>query len=84
MSVQATVLDLILELSRQSDTAVVFVSHDLAVVRTVASRALVMRNGEICEQGPVEKLFAAPEHPYTAELLAGIPDFAERPAAATP
>ena len=83
VSVQATVLDLILELSRQSDTAVVFVSHDLAVVRTVASRALVMRNGEICEQGPVEKLFAAPEHPYTAELLAGIPDFAERPAAAT-
>ena len=60
VSVQATVLDLILELSRQSDTAVVFVSHDLAVVRTVASRALVMRNGEICEQGPVEKLFAAP------------------------
>jgi peptide/nickel transport system ATP-binding protein len=81
VSVQATVLDLILELSRQTGTAVVFVSHDLAVVRTVATRALVMQNGEICEQGPVETLFSAPKHPYTAELLAGIPDFAATRAA---
>jgi peptide/nickel transport system ATP-binding protein len=74
VSVQATIIELVAELSAGFGTAVVFVSHDLAVVRTIASRALVMRNGEVCEEGETERLFAAPSHPYTRELLAAIPE----------
>lgn len=83
VSVQATIIELIAELAARFGTAVVFVSHDLAVVRTIAGRALVMRNGEVCEEGETERLFVAPAHPYTRELLAAIPelDRAEIPAA---
>ena len=73
VSVQATIIELIAELSAGFGTAVVIVSHDLAVVRTIATRALVMRNGEVCEEGDTERLFVAPGHPYTRELLAAIP-----------
>jgi peptide/nickel transport system ATP-binding protein len=74
VSVQATILELIAELSEQTETAVVWVSHDLAVVRTIANRALVMRQGEVCEEGETDELFAAARHPYTQELLAAIPE----------
>jgi ABC-type glutathione transport system ATPase component len=76
VSVQATILELIAALSVEFGTAVIFVSHDLAVVRTVASRALVMRFGELLESGPTAQLFSAPSHPYTRELLASIPELA--------
>jgi peptide/nickel transport system ATP-binding protein len=72
VSVQATVLDLLNDLAKEFRTGVVFVSHDLGVVRAVASRAIVMRHGEICEAAPVETLFTAPSHPYTRELLASV------------
>jgi peptide/nickel transport system ATP-binding protein len=83
VSVQATIIELIAELAARYGTAVIFVSHDLAVVRTIAGRALVMRNGEVCEAGETEQLFVAPTHPYTRELLAAIPelDRAAAPAA---
>jgi peptide/nickel transport system ATP-binding protein len=74
VSVQATIIELIAELAARFGTAVVFVSHDLAVVRTIAGRALVMRNGEVCEEGETERLFVSPAHPYTRELLAAIPE----------
>jgi peptide/nickel transport system ATP-binding protein len=74
VSVQATIIELIAELAARFGTAVVFVSHDLAVVRTIAGRALVMRDGEVCEEGETERLFMAPAHPYTKELLAAIPE----------
>jgi len=74
VSVQATILELIAELSEQTQTAVIWVSHDLAVVRTIANRALVMREGEVCEEGETDQLFAAARHPYTQELLASIPE----------
>jgi peptide/nickel transport system ATP-binding protein len=74
VSVQATIIELIAELAARFGTAVVFVSHDLAVVRTIAGRALVMRYGEVCEEGETERLFVAPTHPYTKELLAAIPE----------
>jgi oligopeptide/dipeptide ABC transporter ATP-binding protein len=74
VSVQATILELIGELTDMTGTAVVWVSHDLAVVRTIAHRALVMRNGEVCEEGETDALFTAAQHPYTKELLAAIPE----------
>jgi peptide/nickel transport system ATP-binding protein len=74
VSVQATILELIAELSQQTETAVIWVSHDLAVVRTIADRALVMREGEVCEEGDTDELFASAKHPYTQQLLASIPD----------
>jgi peptide/nickel transport system ATP-binding protein len=58
---------------------VIFVSHDLAVVRTIASRALVMKDGEVREQGETERLFVSPQDAYTRELLSAIPDLVARP-----
>jgi peptide/nickel transport system ATP-binding protein len=74
VSVQAKILRLIAELSEQTRTAVIWVSHDLAVVRTIADRALVMRDGEICEEGVTSDLFSSAKHPYTQQLLAAIPE----------
>lgn len=73
VSVQATILELIAGLAATLATTVVFVSHDLAVVRTICRRAVVMRAGRICEDGPSDEVFTAPHHPYTRELLAALP-----------
>ncbi len=73
VSVQATVLELIASMSRDFGTSVIFVSHDLGVVRTVAHRALVLRDGVVLETGPVGSLFRDPQHPYTRELIDSIP-----------
>jgi len=69
-SVQAEVLALLQELQQRHGLAYVFISHDLAVVRAMADTLLVMRSGEVLERGPAAKVFAAPTHPYTRELLA--------------
>jgi peptide/nickel transport system ATP-binding protein len=82
VSVQATILELLAELAEKFETAVIFVSHDLAVVRTIARRALVMKDGEVREQGETERLFLSPQDPYTRELLSAIPDLVAEPAAA--
>ena len=73
VSVQASILELLLELTRERGTAVLFVTHDLAVVRQIADRLCVMRAGRICEEGPAERLFADPQHEYTRSLLAAVP-----------
>ncbi|HEX2110388.1 MAG TPA: ABC transporter ATP-binding protein [Gaiellaceae bacterium] len=83
VSVQATILELLAELAEQFETAVIFVSHDLAVVRTIATRALVMKDGEVREEGETERLFVSPRDPYTRELLSAIPDLVAEPAAPT-
>jgi peptide/nickel transport system ATP-binding protein len=77
VSVAATIIELLRDLTSSSRTAVIFVSHDLAVVRTLADRAIVMRDGMQCEAGSTEQLFLHPEHPYTAELLSSVPDIAD-------
>src|SRR5207245_1024968 len=64
VSVQATILELVASLSSQFEIAVIFVSHDLGVVRTVAERTLVMQNGIVCEENSTEALFASPQHTY--------------------
>jgi microcin C transport system ATP-binding protein len=73
VTIQAQVLDLIRQLQRELGMAVLFITHDLAVVRHLANRVAVMQAGEIVEQGPVAELFSRPQHPYTQRLLAAEP-----------
>jgi len=68
--VQAQVLDLISELLASHGIALLFISHDLEVIRHISDRVLVFHQGQVVEHGAVEALFAAPQHPYTRQLLA--------------
>jgi microcin C transport system ATP-binding protein len=70
VSVQQQVLALLAQLQQRYGLSFVFISHDLAVVRAMSHRVIVMRQGEMVEQGEAESLFSAPRQPYTQELLA--------------
>jgi peptide/nickel transport system ATP-binding protein len=73
VTVQAQILGLLNGLRREHNLAMLFISHDLAVVSQVADRVAVMQRGEIVEEAQVHKLFAAPQNPYTRRLLASAP-----------
>jgi peptide/nickel transport system ATP-binding protein len=73
VTVQAQVLELLRELQRLHGLAMLFISHDLAVVGQIASRVAVMRAGEIVETGPCARLLTAPSNDYTRSLLAAVP-----------
>jgi peptide/nickel transport system ATP-binding protein len=76
VTIQAQILDLILALQKRLGTAVVLITHDLAVVAETAQRVIVMYAGKKVEEADVEELFGAPLHPYTHGLMASIPQLA--------
>ena len=73
VSIQASILNLLRELQRESAGRMLFISHNLGVVRYVASRVAVMHRGRIVEEGPTAEVLANPQDPYTQQLLAAIP-----------
>jgi peptide/nickel transport system ATP-binding protein len=73
VSIQAQLLNLLRRLRSELGFAMLFISHDLSVVRHLCSRVLVMYRGEIVEQGSVETVFGAPQHPHTRALLSSVP-----------
>jgi microcin C transport system ATP-binding protein len=73
VTVQAQILKLLKDVQTRLGMAMLFITHDLGIVRKLADRVCVMKEGKIVEQGPVERVFTAPEHPYTRALLAAEP-----------
>jgi len=73
VTVQAQILNLLKELQKRLGMAMLFITHDLGIVRKLADTVCVMKEGKIVEKGPVERVFTAPAHPYTRALLAAEP-----------
>lgn len=76
VTVQQQILDLLIEIQKETGMAVIFISHDLAVVKDFTRTLQVMYAGEVIEKGPTEDVIAHPRHPYTFGLLQSIPSFA--------
>ncbi|WP_339527333.1 ABC transporter ATP-binding protein [Pseudomonas sp. EL_65y_Pfl2_R96] len=74
VSIQGQIINLLLELRQRMNLAIVFIAHDLAIVRRLCDRVAVMYLGKIVEEGPVEEVFRSPRHPYTAALIQSIPE----------
>jgi len=74
VTIQAQIVELLRDLQTKDDLGIVFVTHDLALVRQIADRICVMYAGLIVESGPSAEIFAHPKHPYTRALLAALPD----------
>mgnify|MGYP003310817020 FL=1 len=77
VTIQAEILALMDRLKRETGTAVMFITHDMAVVAQMADRVVVMFRGEKVEEGTVEEIFENPKHPYTKALLAAVPKLGE-------
>ncbi len=82
VTIQAQVLELLAKLQERLGMAMLLITHDLGIVRKMAEQVYVMQGGRLVESGAVEKVFAAPEHPYTRRLLAAEPEGAPLPAPA--
>ncbi len=73
VTVQAQIIELLKDIKKRLGMSLLFITHDLGIVRKIADRVCVMKEGKIVEQGAVERVFGAPEHPYTRALLAAEP-----------
>ena len=73
MTIQAQILDLILDLVERHNLTMMFISHDLSVVRYICDRVVIMQHGVVVEEGDTEMLWANPQQLYTKDLLAAIP-----------
>jgi microcin C transport system ATP-binding protein len=81
VTIQAQILDLLKDLKDSEGMGLLFITHDLGIVRRIADRVCVMQHGEIVEQGPTKEIFDAPQHPYTIKLLSAEPTGAPAPVA---
>ena len=77
VTIQAQIIDLLLELQRKENMALILITHDLALVAESAHRIIVMYAGQVVEEGRAEEIFKSPLHPYTQALLKSLPEFAE-------
>ncbi len=73
VSIQAQIINLLMDLKEQTQMSMIFISHDLSIVRQVCDRILVLYNGEIVEMGKAENIYQNPQHEYTKKLLDSIP-----------
>jgi peptide/nickel transport system ATP-binding protein len=73
VTIQTQILELLKKLNRENGMAILFISHNLHVVRKLCTRVAVMQHGKLVEEGNVEEIFRAPKHPYTKRLIAAIP-----------
>ncbi|TNH01313.1 dipeptide ABC transporter ATP-binding protein [Testudinibacter sp. TR-2022] len=76
VTIQAQIIDLLLELQKKQNMALILITHDLALVAEAAERILVMYAGQVVEEGRAVDIFATPKHPYTQALLRSLPEFA--------
>ncbi|MBM1816515.1 ABC transporter ATP-binding protein [Pseudosulfitobacter pseudonitzschiae] len=82
VTIQAQILDLLADLKQTENMGMLFITHDLGIVRRIADRVFVMRHGEVVESGPTSEIFANPQHDYTKMLLNAEPSGAPEPVAA--
>ena len=73
VTIQAEILETLKEINRKEGTSILFISHDLGVIRALCQRVIVMQNGSIVEEGPVERVFHNPQQEYTKQLIAARP-----------
>ncbi len=78
VSIQAQILNLLMDLQQENDLTYLFISHDLSVVEHISNKVAVMYLGSLCEFGETEHLFSNPNHPYTQALLSAIPKLGQR------
>jgi len=76
VSVQGAVIELLADLRATFKLSLLFITHDLGVVASIADRVIVLDRGRICEEGPVERVFRSPSHPRSRELLEAAPRLA--------
>ena len=73
VSIQAQIINLLMDLKEQTQMSMIFISHDLSIVRQICDRILVLYNGEIVEMGKAEDIYQNPQHEYTKKLSGSIP-----------